>query len=196
LSNGGLVAIPTDTVYGVAALAFQEEAVSRVYAAKGRSLTAAVPVLIGTAAELPALVESVPDSAWPLIDVFWPGALTLVLPARRGAPPWITRGGPTIGVRIPANRRCLELLQLVNEPLVGTSANRSGQPPARTAEQVGAQLAGYIDAVLEDDRSDLSGRASTVLEIREGEGTLHRQGSVSLQDLRTIFPGPIRIPQH
>lgn len=196
LLAGKVVAIPTDTVYGLAAAAFQQEAVERIYQVKGRSPAAPVPVLIGTAAELSLLVESVPDGAWSLIESFWPGALTLVLPARPGVPTWVTRGGGTIGVRVPASRSCLELLQLLREPIVGTSANRSGDEPATSSREVQDKLGNVIDAVLEDDGSIQSGRASTVVELQGQEATVHRAGAVSVGELRGAFLGHINTSPH
>jgi L-threonylcarbamoyladenylate synthase len=178
LREGGLVAIPTDTLYGLAASVFRPAALDRVYEAKQRQPEARVPILIATAADLPLLASSVPRDAWRLIDRFWPGALTLVFPARRSLPIQVTRGGSTVAVRVPAARTALRLLESLGEPVVGTSANISGQPPATTAAEVLSQLGGRIDAVLEDDASVGGGLPSTIVDMSGEAPVIVRHGAI------------------
>lgn len=185
LREGGVVAIPTDTVYGLAASVFQAEAIERVYRLKQRPREQQVPVLFATAADLPVLVETIPGLAWRLIEHFWPGALTLALPTRRPSPSLIGRGNRTIGVRMPAARSTLELLQTLGEPVVGTSANVSGRPSATTAAQVVAELPG-VDAVLVDD-GVIQGVASTVVEVTAQGVVVHREGAVPVRRLREVI---------
>jgi L-threonylcarbamoyladenylate synthase len=184
LRDGEVVAIPTDTVYGLAASTLRPESVRRVFEIKGRPAAARVPVLFATAADLPLLVEEVPRVAWTLIDRFWPGPLTVVLPARPSVPSIITGGGRTVAVRVPAGRVCLELLQMLAEPVIGTSANISGRPPAKTAADVARELGNGPAAVLEDDAGIRTGIASTVVEIVDGAPVVHRVGAVTLDQLR------------
>jgi L-threonylcarbamoyladenylate synthase len=186
LRSGGIAVIPTDTVYGLAASIFHPEAVTRVYEAKRRAPDRRVPILLGTAADLPILVSNVPHSAWKLIDHFWPGPLTLVLPAKSTVPNAITRGSPTVAVRVPAARSCLELLQVLGEPLVGTSANVSGTPAAVTAAQALEQLGGSVDAILQDDGAIDAGISSTVVEVTTGPAIIHRVGAVSPDAIRRV----------
>ncbi len=184
LREGGLVAIPTDTLYGLAASVFCPDAVERVFTAKERQPEARVPVLIATAADLPVLTQSVPRDAWRLINRFWPGALTLVFPARRSLPNELTRGGQTVAVRVPAARTALRLLEALGEPVVGTSANISGMPPATTAEEVAAQLGGRIEAVLEDDASVAGGLPSTIVDMTGEAPLILRAGAVPADAVR------------
>jgi len=194
LRDGGIVVVPTDTVYGLAASVFREEAVDRVFQAKRRQPDARVPILLATAADLPLLATHVPAVAWQLIHRFWPGPLTLVLPARSSLPESITRGGGTVAVRVPAARSCLELLQALGEPIVGTSANISGRPAATTAAAAIEQLDGAVDAVLVDDGAVQAGVASTVVDLTGGAVTARRLGALGIEQIRqTLGPGmPVR----
>jgi L-threonylcarbamoyladenylate synthase len=193
LREGGLAVIPTDTVYGLAASIFQPQAINRVYQIKRRQPDAAVPVLMATAADIPLVARAVPAVAWRLIDEFWPGPLTLVLAARQNLRPELTGGGTTIGVRVPGSRSCLRLLQALGEPVVGTSANISGDPPAMTAPEAHDRLGEQVDAILEDDASVTLGTSSTVLELTDREATVHRVGAISAEDLRRILGSSVRI---
>jgi L-threonylcarbamoyladenylate synthase len=189
IREGGVVAVPTDTVYGLAASIFKPEAIARIFAVKRRAPDTAVPVLIATAADLPLLVEHVPRPAWTLINRFWPGPLTLVLPARDTVPAAVTRGRETVAVRVPAGRSVLLLLETLGEPIIGTSANRHREPPATTAAAVAAELGTHIDAILADDRAVVTGSASTVAEVSESAIQLHREGVVSIEAIRQAM-GP------
>ena len=184
LREGGVVVIPTDTVYGLAASIFRPAAVERIMAIKGRPTGTPLPVLLATAADAPIVVQALPRLAWTLIDRFWPGALTLVFPARPNLSQVITQGGETVGIRVPAARSCLALLQSLGEPIIGTSANLSGRPSATTAAQAVAQLGTGVDAVLVDDNAIQAGVASTVVEFTDGQPVIHRVGAVSAADIR------------
>jgi L-threonylcarbamoyladenylate synthase len=184
LRDGGVAVIPTDTVYGLAASVYREPAVDRIYAIKQRPRERQVPILLATAADLPLLVEEIPRGAWTLITHFWPGPLTLILPARPTVPRWIRGDSSTVGVRVPAGRSCLQLLQSVGEPLVGTSANVGGGPPALTAQEAMESLGSEIDAVLVDDAGLTAGSPSTVVEVSESGAVVHREGEVSASRIR------------
>jgi L-threonylcarbamoyladenylate synthase len=186
LRDGGVVVLPTDTLYGLTASVYQREAVERVFRIKGRALDRQVPILLATAADLPLLVSDVPRRAWSLIDRFWPGALTLVLPVSKSAPDWIARSGQTVGVRVPAGRACLELLQVLGEPAVGTSANISGQSPAITAREAASQLDGLPDLIIADDSGIKVGAPSTVVEVRDDVSVVHRLGAIGADEIREV----------
>ncbi|HLJ69646.1 MAG TPA: L-threonylcarbamoyladenylate synthase [Chloroflexota bacterium] len=188
LRESKVVVVPTDTVYGLAARVFDEEAVARVYRIKGREPEARVPVLLGSGADLSMVVSDVPRNAWKLIQAFWPGALTLVLPASPTVPRVITGGGPTIGVRVPANVYALQLLESLGEPIVGTSANPSGAAPALTAQEAATTLPD-VDLVLEADASVAGGPASTVVQVGNDAWRLIRQGGIAVEDIRLAL-GP------
>ncbi|MBV9278748.1 MAG: threonylcarbamoyl-AMP synthase [Chloroflexi bacterium] len=193
LREGGVAIVPTDTVYGLAASVFRADAVERIFAVKQRAPEARVPVLLASAADLSVLVEDVPRLAWKLIDVLWPGPLTLVLPARSSAPDVITRGTDTVAVRVPGARSCLQLLATLGEPLVGTSANRSGQPPALTAQEAFRQVGSGVDAVLADDAAIRVGVSSTVVELAHGRAIVHREGAVSVEVIRGLLGASVNI---
>jgi L-threonylcarbamoyladenylate synthase len=183
LREGGVAVVPTDTVYGLGASALQPEAVERVFTVKRRAPELAVPVLISTAADALLLAREIPRVAWTLIDRFWPGPLTLVLPARTRLPRVVTGGGETVGVRVPAGRSILALLESVGEPLIGTSANRHGSPSLTTAAAALAELGTEVDAVLADDSLG-GGLPSTVVEITETQVLIHRAGAITPELIR------------
>lgn len=152
IGRGELVVIPTDTVYGVAADAFQPEAVTRLLTAKGRGRSAPPPVLVPGIPTLDALTDSVPDEVRALVAAFWPGGLTIILPARTSLA-WDlgdTRG--TVALRMPANKIALELLAETG-PLAVSSANRTGKPAATTAFDAEAALGERVAVYLEDGPS-------------------------------------------
>jgi L-threonylcarbamoyladenylate synthase len=181
LIGGGLVAFPTDTVYGVGALVFDVKAVKKIYAAKGRSEEKAIPVLLGDANQLPKVSQAVPEAAARLAAVFWPGALTLVVPKHAGIPHAVS-ATPTVGVRVPDHPVARALLVL-SGPLAVTSANLSGQANASTAQEVLEQLGGRIAAILDGGRTP-GGVPSTVVDCTGSEPRILRAGPVSLAQIR------------
>jgi len=141
LARGGLVAFPTDTVYGVGAHAFIPEAVDRIYKAKVRPREKAIPILIAKAEDLHLVAVEVPRTARLLIERFWPGGLTLVLPKNPSVPKEVSPG-PTVAVRIPDNPIALAIIESLGAPMAVTSANISGHPSPVTAQEVEEELGG------------------------------------------------------
>lgn len=186
--------MPTDTVYGLAASLFRPEAVERVFTIKRRQPEAPVPVLLATAADMPLLAREVPRIAWTLIDHFWPGPLTIVLPARPSVPRIVTGGGATVGMRVPRGRTILSLLETVGEPIVGTSANRHGAPPLSNAAAALDALGSEVDAILEDDTLG-SGDPSSVVEVGDGEVVLRRAGAIGAEHLRAVVGLRVSLPR-
>lgn len=186
LTSGGVGVIPTDTVYGLAATIFREDALARIYRLKQRESEKQVPLLVASAADLALVTDSVPRAAWPLIARFWPGALTLVFRAHPAVPTILRGESGTIAVRVPAARSCLQLLQAVGEPVVGTSANLAGQAPAATASAAAEVFGSRIDAVLEDDPAP-RGTPSTVAEVTDTGCLVHRVGAVPVEALRSVL---------
>jgi len=178
LRDGGLVAFPTDTVYGVGALVFMERAVERLFAAKIRDRSKAIPVLLSGVRDLNRIARHVPPVAWQLAGAFWPGALSLVLEKSARVPDVVTAGGPTVAVRVPDHPLALALIERAGSPLATTSANLSGQPSAVTADEVEASLGDAVDLIL-DGGPCPGGVASTVLDL-------------TVQPPRIVRPGPIR----
>ncbi|HEX6508859.1 MAG TPA: L-threonylcarbamoyladenylate synthase [Chloroflexota bacterium] len=184
IRGGGVAAIATDTGYALSASLFHPEAVDRVFAMKQRDPRARLPVLVGTAADLPLVARDISASAWHLIEHYWPGPLTLVLPAKAAVPRPVTGGRETVGVRVPGGKSCLQVLESLGEPVTGTSANISGRPGARTASEVLDQLSGAVDAVLEDDNAVIFRAPSTVIEIADRGIEVHRVGALDAESLR------------
>jgi L-threonylcarbamoyladenylate synthase len=187
LRDGGVAVIPTDTVYGLACSVLHEDAVARVFQVKRRAPDAAVPILLSTAADLPLLAAEVPRIAWRLIDRFWPGPLTLVFTARSSVSQTITGGTGTVALRVPASLACLRVLELLAEPVIGTSANRSGEPAADTAATALEAIGSDVDVVLEDDASVVGGLPSTVVSLASTQPVVHRIGSVSVDAVRAAL---------
>ena len=183
LRDGGVAVIPTDTVYGLGASVLRPDAIERIFAIKGRAPDAPVPVLLSTAADVIALAREIPRVAWSLIDRFWPGPLTLVLPARSGLPRVVTGGRGTVGLRVPAGGSILTLLETIGEPVVGTSANRHGAPPLTTAVAALEELGTELDAVLADDALG-GGLPSTVIEVMGTHLMIHRAGAIDPEEIR------------
>ncbi|MGA2503584.1 MAG: L-threonylcarbamoyladenylate synthase [Anaerolineales bacterium] len=184
LQSGGLVAFPTDTVYGVGALAFDRLAVVSIYKAKNRPVERAIPVLIGDVDDLQKVAIEIPKIAFRLAAHFWPGPLTLVIPKHPKLPESIS-AGPTVGVRIPNHPVTLALLRLAG-PMAVTSANLSGQPSPKTAQEVDAQLGGRIALIL-DAGTTPGGVPSTVVDCSGGEPQILRVGPISQTDILAII---------
>lgn len=182
LERGGLVAVPTETVYGLAARADSAEAVARIYAAKGRPDFNPLIVHV-SGAEQAAEYADLVEPAHELIAAYWPGPLTLVLPLRKEArlAPAVTAGLPTVALRTPAHPLMRRLLEAVDFPLAAPSANRSGFISPTTADHVLASLDGRIDAVIDGGPCD-AGVESTIVAIR-GDGLLEelRPGPLTLE---------------
>jgi L-threonylcarbamoyladenylate synthase len=185
LREGSVVVLPTDTGYGIAASLFQTASVERVYTIKQRDTSLRIPVFIPTSADLPLVVREVPALAWKLIGKFWPGPLSLVLPAARAVPRPVTGGLGTVAVRLPGGNACLQVLEFLGEPVTGTSANISGRPGAGKAQEVVDQLGSTIDALLIDDSAAIYHKASTVVGLKDGTMTIHREGALSSDALRS-----------
>lgn len=165
LQRSGLVAIPTETFYGLGVNPFDAGAVARLGQVKGRPDGKPILLLIGAREQLADLVASIPPVAAVLMDAFWPGPLTLVLPARAGFPELITAGTGTVGVRWTSSPALREILERVG-PLTGTSANRSGHAPVRTAREVRDTLGDQIDMIV-DAGPTAGGLPSTVVDVQE-----------------------------
>jgi len=186
IRNGGLVAFPTDTVYGLGANAFNEEAVLRVYKVKKRELNKPLSILVSKENELHELVKEIPECAKALIKKFWPGALTLILPASDKLSSSLTAGSETIGVRIPDNKTAIALIEESGLPITSPSANISGHANPRNAEDVLKELGGSIDMVIDGGNSN-SGLPSTVAGLTGGKLNVLREGKISKAALEEIL---------
>jgi L-threonylcarbamoyladenylate synthase len=181
LRKGGVIAFPTDTVYGLGADAFNSTAVERIYEIKKRPKHRQLPLLIADVEQLTALAEPIPEIAWFLARHFWPGGLTLVLSKTNSVPAYLASGA-TIAVRVPNHPVCLALLQRLGNPIIGTSANISSQPAASTAEEVEQQLGGKIDFIINGGKCP-GGRESTVVDITRESPIIMRQGIIPSHEI-------------
>ncbi len=180
LQHGGLVAFPTDTVYGLAALPFKQEYVEGLFSAKGRNNSRAIAILIGNLDDLKRVAEAFNDRSARLAQRFWPGPLTLVVPKLAGLPEALSQDD-TIGVRMPDHPIALNLLRQIG-PLAVTSANISGGDNASTAEEVYRQLNGRVHLILDGGRS-MGGVPSTVVNCTTEALTILREGPISRKEL-------------
>lgn len=182
--NGGVLAIPTDSFYALGACAFDEAAVHRICAIKGQREQKPILVLIAERAQLDALVACVPPAAAVLMDHFWPGPLTIVFPASSRLTAALTAGTGTIGVRLPAQPLLAKLIRATG-PLTGTSANRSGAVPARTAREVEQSLGHDVDLVL-DGGPATAVLPSTVVETTVAARVL-REGQIGRMAVQAVL---------
>lgn len=182
LQHGGLVAFPTDTVYGLAALPYKSEHVEGLFSAKGRSSGRAIAILIGAYKDLDSVVGLFDERAKRLAHRFWPGPLTLVVPKLQALPDALSQDG-TIGVRMPDNPTALALLRMTG-PLAVTSANVSGENNANTAEEVHRQLNGRVHLIVDGGKTP-GGVPSTVVDCISACLKVLRQGPISLEDLES-----------
>jgi L-threonylcarbamoyladenylate synthase len=175
IQGGGLVAIPTETFYGLGVNPFDARAVDRLRAAKGRDDAKPILVLVGSVNDLPSFVEHVPPAASMLIEAFWPGPLTILFPARASLPMTLTVGTGLVGIRLSSCGPLCDLLTRIG-PLTGTSANRAGAAPARTADAVQQALGDVVDLIL-DAGPTPGGSPSTVVSARDSV-TMVREGAI------------------
>jgi L-threonylcarbamoyladenylate synthase len=182
--SGQLVVLPTDTVYGVGADAFDAAAVADLLAAKGRGRDMPVPVLVGSWDTIEGLVSYVPAQMRSLIEAFWPGGLTLVVEHAPSLAWDLGDARGTVAVRMPLHPVALELLERTG-PMAVSSANRSGQPAALTVEQARQQLGESVQVYL-DGGPVTVGVASTIVDVTTETPRVLREGAVSLADLRSV----------
>ena len=186
LRAGELVAFPTDTVYGVGAIAWDAAAVGKLYTAKLRSLDKAIPILLADPADLALVARDLSPAALRIAEHFWPGPLTLVVPKAACVPDAVTAGGDTVAVRIPDHPLARALIRAAGAPLATTSANLSGGASPATAEEVAEQLGDRIALILDGGRCP-GGVASTVVDVMGEEPVILRPGPVTLEDLWEVI---------
>jgi L-threonylcarbamoyladenylate synthase len=190
LREGGLVAFPTETVYGLGADAFNEEAVYKVYAAKGRPSDNPMIVHIARASDIGALTAALTPDTVRLIEAFWPGPLSIVTRKKAGVPSAVTGGLDTVAVRMPDDPVALELIRRAETPVAAPSANLSGRPSPTTAEHVMQDLNGRIDAILAGNPCRV-GIESTVLDLSAGRPLILRPGFVTADRIAAVLEKPV-----
>jgi L-threonylcarbamoyladenylate synthase len=184
--SGGVVAVPTESFYGLAVHALDEKAVERLFAVKERREDKPVLILIASTETLESYVTEVSDKAWKIIERFWPGGLTLVFQAKPILPDLLTAGTGKIGVRLSSHPIPGELARMLGGAITGTSANRSGQPGCSTAEELMEAVGEDIDLILDAGRT-AGGKGSTVLDMTVDPPAVLRDGIASRDELRPFL---------
>jgi L-threonylcarbamoyladenylate synthase len=190
LRRGGLVAFPTETVYGLGADATNVTAVELVFAVKGRPRGHPLIVHLGATDWLDDWAADVPDSAHTLAAAFWPGPLTLLVPRSRRVPDVITGGRPTVGLRVPGHALALELLAAFDGGLAAPSANRFGRVSPTTAEHVRSDLGDVVDVILDGGPCTV-GVESTIVDTTTDPPSILRHGGVTAAQVRATIGGPV-----
>ncbi len=184
LKQGGVVAYPTETFYGLGCDATNPKAVQKLFDLKGRDSKVPIPILIGEFSQLPLYVEEIPPSAEKLIHKFWPGPLTLIFRAKEIFPEELLAKTGKIAIRISSHPIAQELTKKFALPLTTTSANRSGQPAASTPEQVENYFKNEIDGILNGGELSAS-QSSTILDVTFDPPKLIRAGIISLKEIES-----------
>ena len=187
LRSKGVLALPTETFYALAVNPFDPAALTRLFALKARPAAKPVLVLIAGPEMLFQVVREMPPAAIPLMAAFWPGPLTLILPARLDLPPLLTGGTGTIGLRQPRQDLVCRLMTALGLPLTGTSANRAGQEPLTTAAAVARELGGEVDLIL-DAGPCPGGLPSTIVDVTVSPPRLVRAGALATSAIQELFP--------
>jgi len=186
LRQGGIVAFPTDTVYGLGTCANIGQAVERVYQIKERPRNMALPLLLADISQISEVAQPVPQIAWLLARSFLPGALTMVLHRSNSVPDIIAAGGETVAIRIPAHSIPVALVEGVGAPIVGTSANLSSKPSALTADEVYSQFNDRIDLIIDGGRCP-GGKESTIVDVTGETPVVLREGAISRAELERFL---------
>ncbi len=190
LKRGGIVAFPTDTVYGLGASALDDDAVARVYEAKKRPRNLALPLLLSHISQIESVAQFVPEIAWRLAQRFLPGALTLVLYKAPGVSSVVTGGGNKVALRVPNHPVPIALIQGLGTPITGTSANVTGGPSLLTAEEVRRQMGDRVDFVIDGDCP--GGMDSTVLDVTGVMPRILREGAISREEINRFCSTKVR----
>ena len=190
---GQLVAVPTETVYGLAGNGLDPAAVAQIYEIKGRPAVKPLSLMVHDASAMARYCIDVPPAAYTLAEAFWPGPLTLVLEAKKDVVPSIVRAGKdTVGLRCPAHPLTLSLLERARLPLAGPSANPSGAPSPTTAQQVLAYFDGQIEGVIDGGECTLS-RESTILDLTQKPFKILREGALAKEEIENALLSGVRL---
>ena len=192
LKGGGLVAFPTETVYGLGGNGLDKEAAKKIYAAKGRPSDNPLILHVSSIEEVYPLVKALPEKAKKLMEAFWPGPLTLVLLKSDWVPKESTGGLETVALRSPENALTLDLIRACGFPIAGPSANLSGRPSPTEASHVFEDLGGRIEGILEDGAVGI-GVESTIVDLSENCPTLLRPGAITIEDLEEVLGEKVAI---
>ena len=186
LKNGGLVAFPTETVYGLGGDALNAESSAKIYAAKGRPSDNPLIVHIADMDALPLIAAEIPESAYLLADAFWPGPLTMIFKKTDRVPMATTGGLPTVAVRMPSNKIAAALIRAAGGYIAAPSANRSGRPSPTVAKYVIEDLDGRVEMIIDGGFSAI-GLESTIIDLSEGEPMILRPGYVTQEKMIQVI---------
>lgn len=192
MRGGGLVAVPTETVYGLAGNGLDEKAVAEIYEVKGRPEVKPLSLMVHDAASMERYCENVPPQAYTLAKKFWPGPLTIVMKAKPCVPEIVRAGGETVGLRCPDHPLTLELLKKSGVPFAAPSANPSGEPSPKNADSVLKYFDGKIDAVLDGGECGI-GCESTLIDISRTPYRILRQGALPADEIADAFVDSMKI---
>ena len=192
MRGGGLVAVPTETVYGLAGNGLDEKAVAEIYEVKGRPEVKPLSLMVHDAASMERYCENVPPQAYTLAKKFWPGPLTIVMKAKPCVPEIVRAGGETVGLRCPDHPLTLELLEKSRVPFAAPSANPSGEPSPKNADSVLKYFDGKIDAVLDGGECGI-GRESTLIDLSRMPYRILRQGALPADEIADAFVDSMKI---
>lgn len=181
LKSGGIIAIPTDTVYGIGADPFNANAVQKLYTVKGRPERKPIPLVLGCIEDVKHVAQNVPSYFFHLTDRFWPGGLTIIVEAKNLLPQ-LTAGGTTVGLRIPNQPLLMQILHNFGGPLAITSANITGQPAATSPQEFGELLSTRIDYIVDDGETP-GPIPSTVYDLSVSPPNVLREGVISSETL-------------
>jgi L-threonylcarbamoyladenylate synthase len=190
LRKGGLVAFPTDTLYALGADAANPRALERLFAAKGRSPERPVPLLVADVAMAARVAGALPEVAERLVARYWPGPLTLLLPAPQGSSPFVTGSSHRIGLRVPNAPVALALICRLGRPVTGTSANRTFAREPRDAQDVLRQLGNRLDLILDGGPVPI-GRPSTVVDVTARPPIVVREGAIRSEEILRLLAAPL-----
>ncbi len=191
LKDGGVVAFPTDTLYGLGADYSHLSAVRRILIIKGRSEQMGLPLLLSGTDELSQVALDIPEAVWSLARRFWPGPLTLVVPRSANVLDLVTGGRDSVAVRVPDHPVARALARGLGRPIIGTSANRTGDNPAISADEARRRLGASVDLVIEGGPAPL-GLQSTIVDVTGPEIKLIRPGAISLFAIQSVYPGLVQ----
>jgi L-threonylcarbamoyladenylate synthase len=180
IAEGGVIVYPTDTVYGLGCNPFDEDAVKRIFRIKGER-TKPLPILASDVKEIENIAHTT-DKALKFAEKFWPGPLTMILLKKPSLPSLVTRDLDSVAVRVPNHKVALELIRTSGGLLVGTSANRTGKKPPRTAQEAAKQIGEEADLIIDDGPTPI-GASSTIIDLTREKLEIVRQGPIKLKDI-------------
>ena len=188
LKKNGVIAFPTDTVYCLSSKYNSIDALERIYEIKHRPRALALPVMVANREQIQEVADHIPSMAIPFIEKYMPGAITLIMPRGKSVHDIITNGKETVAVRIPQHRLTIDLIEGAGVPLVGTSANTSGEPSNITAGNVFTQIGDKVDLVIDDGKCPV-GIVSTIIDVTGDVPVILREGAIGRKELEEFYEG-------